>query len=97
MDLTSGRTPTDVSLAGVAFDGIEMTFPDGTRAVDEVSFSVDFTVHLHRTMGVLADGEWLGGEFEVEHSVAGLALEHGTIVAPDGTVLAESFHTRLTG
>lgn len=59
--------------------------------------SVDFTVHLHRTIGVLADGEWLGGEFEVEHSVGGLALEHGTIVAPDGTVLAESFHTRFTG
>jgi NitT/TauT family transport system ATP-binding protein len=42
MDLTSGTAPGEVSLAaGVAFDAIEMTFPDGTRAVDEVSFSVD--------------------------------------------------------
>jgi hypothetical protein len=59
--------------------------------------SVDFTVHLHRTLGELADGEWMTGAFEVERSVGGLALEHGTIVGPDGTVLGESFHTRFTG
>jgi hypothetical protein len=59
--------------------------------------SVDFTVHLHRTFRELDDDEWLTGEFEVQHSVGGLALEHGTIVAPGGVVLGESFHTRLTG
>ena len=59
--------------------------------------SVDFTVHLHRPFRALDEHEWLGGEFEVHHSVGGLALEHGTIVAPDGSVLGESFHTRFTG
>ncbi len=59
--------------------------------------SVDFTVHLHRTFRELADGEWLTGEFEVRDSAGGLALEHGTVVAPGGVVLGESFHTRLTG
>ncbi len=59
--------------------------------------SVDFTVHLHRTFRTLADDEWLAGRFEVEHSIGGLALEHGRIVAPDGCALGESFHTRYTG
>ncbi len=59
--------------------------------------SVDYTVHLHRTLPALADDEWLRGRFEVRHSVGGLALEQGLVGTADGIVVAESFHTRLTG
>jgi acyl-CoA thioesterase len=59
--------------------------------------SVDYTVHLHRTLPALGDDEWLRGRFEVRHSIGGLALEQGIVATADGTVVAESFHTRLTG
>ena len=59
--------------------------------------SVDYTVHLHRTMPALAPHEWLTGEFNSDISADGLALEHGVLRDPDGRVLAESFHTRWTG
>ncbi|MET0145180.1 MAG: ABC transporter ATP-binding protein [Ilumatobacteraceae bacterium] len=38
----SGGAPPDldVDVSGVAFEDIEMTFADGTRAIDDVSFSV---------------------------------------------------------
>jgi acyl-CoA thioesterase len=60
--------------------------------------SVDFTVHVHRTIDVpLRAHEWLVGEFEAEVSRDGIALEKGRLAAADGTLLAESFHTRWTG
>jgi len=58
--------------------------------------SVDYTVHLHRTI-TLADDEWLGAVFTTANSVGGLALEHGTLSTHDGVVVAETFHTRWTG
>jgi acyl-CoA thioesterase len=59
--------------------------------------SIDLTVHLHRLRPRLADGEWLGGRFRADVSHGGLALEHGRVTDVDGTMLAESFHTRWTG
>ena len=59
--------------------------------------SIDFTVHVHRTMDVLPTDDWLTGSFHADQSTDGLALEHGTIRDPQGRVLAESFHTRWTG
>lgn len=60
--------------------------------------SVDYTVHIHRTIpDSLADDHWLGVRFRAEVSSEGLSLEHGSVAGPDGTVLAESFHTRWTG
>jgi len=59
--------------------------------------SIDFTVHLHRTLDPLADDAWLTGSFHADQSTDGLALELGTMRDPDGRVLAESFHTRWTG
>lgn len=58
--------------------------------------SVDLTTHVHRPHVTLADGEWLLGSFEVGNSTRGLAVEHGVITTEDGTVVAESFQTRLT-
>jgi len=57
--------------------------------------SIDLTTHVHDASTVLANDEWLVGEFVVRESRAGLAVEHGRIVRADGVVLAESFHTRL--
>jgi acyl-CoA thioesterase len=60
--------------------------------------SVDYTVHLHRTLPhPLAPDEWLAVSFRADISADGLSLEHGAIAAPDGRLLAESFHTRWTG
>jgi hypothetical protein len=60
--------------------------------------SVDYTVHLHRTLPhALAPDEWLAVSFRADISADGLSLEHGAIAAPDGRLLAESFHTRWTG
>lgn len=58
--------------------------------------SIDLTTHIHQPGLVLDDTEWLTGAFEIETSAGGLATEHGRIVAPDGTLVAESFQTRLT-
>ena len=33
-------SPPDTQPSGVTFDHIGMTFPDGTRALDDVSFGV---------------------------------------------------------
>ena len=58
--------------------------------------SVDLTTHLHRPRFALAPDEWLLGSFAVERSTSGLAVEHGLLVTQDGTLVAESFQTRLT-
>jgi len=58
--------------------------------------SIDYTVHLHRTVS-LADGEYLEGVFETENSADGIALEHGTLCTANGVAVAETFHTRWTG
>ena len=58
--------------------------------------SVDLTTHIHRPDLTLGHDEWLVGSFEVDNSTQGLAVEHGVIAAQDGTLVAESFQTRLT-
>ncbi len=58
--------------------------------------SVDYTVHLHRTLDRLDPELWLAGEFHADVSSGAMALEKGTLRAPDGRLLAESFHTRWT-
>ena len=57
--------------------------------------SIDLTTHVHQPRVVLSDGDWLTGAFEIETSAAGLAVEHGRIARRDGTLIAESFQTRL--
>ena len=58
--------------------------------------SIDLTVHIHRSGFTLPDDAWLAGRFEIDDSTGGLATEHGRITQLDGTVVAESFQTRLT-
>jgi acyl-CoA thioesterase len=58
--------------------------------------SIDLTTHIHRPHVVLGVDEWLTGAFQVETSGGGLAVEHGRIAERDGTLVAESFQTRLT-
>lgn len=58
--------------------------------------SIDLTTHVHDGSTVLGDDEWLVGEFVVNESRAGLAVEQGRIIRANGAVLAESFQTRLT-
>jgi hypothetical protein len=60
--------------------------------------SVDYTVHIHRPLArTLLDDEWLAVSLRSDISTSGLCLEHGAVAAPDGQLLAESFHTRWTG
>ena len=58
--------------------------------------SIDLTTHIHQAPVVLGHDDWLTGEFEIETSTGGLAVEHGRIARRDGTLVAESFQTRLT-
>jgi hypothetical protein len=58
--------------------------------------SIDYCVHLHRTV-VLADDEWLEGVMVAADSAGGIALERGTLCTGDGFAVAETFHTRWTG
>jgi acyl-CoA thioesterase len=58
--------------------------------------SVDYTVHVHRTV-TLGRDEWLEAVFETPNSASGLALEHGALATADGRLVAETFHTRWTG
>jgi len=58
--------------------------------------SIDLTTHVHRPGLLLAADEWLVAEFALENSAGGLAVEHGRIALADGTLVAESFQTRLT-
>ena len=46
--------------------------------------SIDYTVHIHRTLDGLGPEDWLAAEFEATVSEGGLALEHGIVVAPAG-------------
>jgi acyl-CoA thioesterase len=57
--------------------------------------SIDYTVHVHRTLPWTPD-LWLEGVFDAGTSVDGIALEHGTLATPDGRPVAETFHTRWT-
>ncbi|HUS22085.1 MAG TPA: thioesterase family protein [Aeromicrobium sp.] len=57
--------------------------------------SIDLTTHIHQPQVTLDDGDWLTGAFAIETSSAGLATEHGRIARRDGTLVAESFQTRL--
>ena len=59
--------------------------------------SVDYTIHIHRTRAALTPDEWLRAQFQQDCSNDGLALETGTIADTDGTLIAQSFHTRYTG
>jgi acyl-CoA thioesterase len=58
--------------------------------------SISYTVHVHRTIDALGDGEWLGGIFRADISEGAMALEKGLITDPSGRIIAESFHTRWT-
>ncbi len=58
--------------------------------------SIDLTTHIHQPHVELGDHDWLTGRFDIETSAAGLAVEHGRIAERDGTLVAESFQTRLT-
>lgn len=58
--------------------------------------SVDLTTHIHNPSFPLAEDQWLAGQFEIETSTNGLAVEHGVIATTDGVLVAESFQTRLT-
>jgi acyl-CoA thioesterase len=58
--------------------------------------SIDYTVHVHQTLPASTD-LWLEGVFRADTNVDGIALEHGTLSHPDGTAIAETFHTRWTG
>ena len=58
--------------------------------------SIDLTTHIHRPHVALGDDDWLTGAFEIKTSGGGLAVEHGRIAMRDGTLVAESFQTRLT-
>lgn len=57
--------------------------------------SIDLTIHVHQPGLVLGD-RWLTGEFSIRTSSGGLAVEHGVLAEQDGTLVAESFQTRLT-
>ncbi|MCU1396571.1 MAG: TesB-like acyl-CoA thioesterase 1 [Ilumatobacteraceae bacterium] len=57
--------------------------------------SIDYTVHIHRTLPADPD-LWLEGVFDARTSAGGIALEHGTLATPDGLPVAETFHTRWT-
>ncbi|MCU1397337.1 MAG: hypothetical protein JWN62_446 [Acidimicrobiales bacterium] len=57
--------------------------------------SVDYTVHVHRTLPAARD-MWLEGVFEARTSSGAIALERGTLATADGVAVAETFHTRWT-
>ncbi len=87
--------PIDAAWLGMALDW----FPPASFArVDPPvgGISISYTIHIHRTLEDLGDGEWLGGEFHADISTAGIALEKGVLIDPSGRILAESFHTRWT-
>jgi acyl-CoA thioesterase len=87
--------PVDTAWLVMAAD----CFPPPAFARTEVpigGMSIDMTVHVHRSDFRLPDDEWLVGSFEIADSAGGLAVEHGHLTRMDGTVVAESFQTRLT-
>jgi hypothetical protein len=62
--------------------GLASDFDRATRLTPVPARDGDFTVHL--------------GMFSIETSTGGLAVEHGVITTQDGTLVADSFRTRLT-
>jgi acyl-CoA thioesterase len=58
--------------------------------------SLDYTIHVHRTVELGAD-DWITGVFEAADSHDGIALERGWLSDADGSAIAETFHTRWTG
>lgn len=58
--------------------------------------SVDLFTHLHRCDIDLAADEWLVGDFGIDVSAHGMAVEHGRLLTQRGAMVAESFQTRLT-
>lgn len=58
--------------------------------------SIDYTVHVHRTLPADPD-RWLEGVFDARELRDGVALEHGWLATPDGVPVAETFHTRWVG
>lgn len=58
--------------------------------------SIDLTTHIHQPIVELGADDWLTGEFDIATSTGGLAVEHGRLAQLDGTLVAESFQTRLT-
>ncbi|HEY4610175.1 MAG TPA: hypothetical protein VIH06_13255, partial [Ilumatobacteraceae bacterium] len=89
------RGPIDAAWLGMALDWFP---PAAFTRIDPPTggISITYSMHVHHTLERLADGEWLGGEFHVDVSADGIALEKGRITDPAGRVLAESFHTRWT-
>ncbi len=87
--------PIDAAWLGMALDWFP---PASFTRVDPPTggISINYTVHMHRTLATLGDDEWLGGVFHADISADGVALEKGLITDPTGRVLAESFHTRWT-
>jgi|GEM_PF-3570849 len=87
--------PIDASWLAMALDWFP---PASFTRIDPPAggVSISYTVHVHRTLDRLADDEWLGGIFQADISVEGIALEKGLIADPTGRILAESFHTRWT-
>jgi len=87
--------PVDAAWLVMAGDG----FPPPAFARTEQpvgGMSIDMTVHVHRTGFGLVDDDWLVGSFEIADSTGGLAVERGRLTRMDGTIVAESFQTRLT-
>ena len=85
----------DAAWLGMALDWFP---PASFTRIDPPSggISIDYTIHIHRTLSELGDDEWLGGVFHADISAGGIALEKGLITDPAGRILAESFHTRWT-
>jgi acyl-CoA thioesterase len=71
--------------------------PGGDGSAPAGGLSIDYNVHVHRTLTDPMSHEWLGVRLEAEVSKAGLALERGRLSDSAGRLLAESFHTRRTG
>jgi hypothetical protein len=85
------QRPIDAAWLAMACDWFPP--PAFVRAAPPVGGpSIDLVTHIHRTLPTM--GEWLTAAFELDTSTAGLGVEHGRIATVDGTLLAESFHTR---
>ena len=87
--------PIDASWLGMALDWFP---PAPFSRIDPPAggISINYTIHVHRTLDALGDDEWLGSLFAADISAGGIALEKGSITDPAGRILAESFHTRWT-
>jgi hypothetical protein len=87
--------PIDAPWLGMALDWFP---PASFTRIDPPAggISINYTIHIHRTLPWLGGDEWLGGIFRADISAGGIALEKGMITDLSGRVLAESFHTRWT-